>query len=203
MPLYLGKDGVNREQKEIYLGLGGVNKKQNELYQGVGGVNKQIYKQSNNSIYLPNPDQTGTIVDGVNVLNTRSISFYPMCSASKNNSSSTSLYLYLHPTRRDVSYFVLGRAVWRDSDSISVSSISEFYDINGAKASMNYSLVNPNYNTQNILIDATHIQNISDGIGQMLNPLSLFGISKVDIYAYKILNLISVSASTTELKISI
>lgn len=43
MPIILGRDGINRQQKEIYLGIGGVNKKQKEVYQGVGGVNKKIY----------------------------------------------------------------------------------------------------------------------------------------------------------------
>lgn len=43
MPLILGKDGVNRELKEVYLGVGGVNKQVNELYLGKGGVNNQIY----------------------------------------------------------------------------------------------------------------------------------------------------------------
>lgn len=52
MPLILGKDGVNREQKEIYLGIGGVNKKQKEIYLGVGGVNKKTYNSSILPIYI-------------------------------------------------------------------------------------------------------------------------------------------------------
>lgn len=43
MPLILGKDGVNRELKDVYIGVGGVNKQQKELYLGKGGVSKQIY----------------------------------------------------------------------------------------------------------------------------------------------------------------
>ncbi len=46
MPLILGKDGVNRELKEVYLGVGGINKQVKELYLGKGGVNKQIYRAS-------------------------------------------------------------------------------------------------------------------------------------------------------------
>ncbi|GEM_PF-1969328 len=43
MPLILGKDGVNREIKDVYLGVGGINKQVKELYLGKGGVNKQVY----------------------------------------------------------------------------------------------------------------------------------------------------------------
>ena len=46
MPLILGKDGFNKELKEIYLGVGGVNRKQKEIYVGQGGVNKKVYKAS-------------------------------------------------------------------------------------------------------------------------------------------------------------
>ncbi len=55
MPLILGKDGVNRELKEVYIGVGGINKKVNEVYIGQGGVNKQVYKNtitSNKTISL-------------------------------------------------------------------------------------------------------------------------------------------------------
>ena len=46
MPLILGKDGINKELKNIYIGVGGINKKINELYIGQDGVNRKIYQSS-------------------------------------------------------------------------------------------------------------------------------------------------------------
>lgn len=43
MPLFLGKDGVNRELKEVYLNIDGINKKQKEIYAAQGGVNRKVY----------------------------------------------------------------------------------------------------------------------------------------------------------------
>ncbi len=46
MSVILGKNGVNRELKEIYLGNSGVNNKEKELYLGKDGINKQIYQSA-------------------------------------------------------------------------------------------------------------------------------------------------------------
>ncbi|GEM_PF-7047817 len=75
MPLFLGKDGVNREIKEVYLSAGGVNKKINESYIGQGGVNKLIY-QDKKEFIIPNGELVGTKeFNNINISNIKLISF--------------------------------------------------------------------------------------------------------------------------------
>lgn len=58
MTLFLGKDGVNREIKEVYLSVGGVNKEIKEIYGVDNGVNRKIYS---NELYINSIPSPGTI----------------------------------------------------------------------------------------------------------------------------------------------